>query len=357
MLKRRPLDKQVFDLRAHLDLVALGTVADIVPLVGENRIFVRHGLVELAATRRPGLVALKSVIGLEGKLSASDIGFKFGPRLNAAGRLDTARRSYELLVARKAGEAEELAGLLDDQNRERQGVEQEILAAALVQAAEFAEAGVMVLAGESWHPGVVGIVASRVMRMYHRPVFAIGFDDHGLGKGSARSIPGISLTAAIEACRHLLVKGGGHDMAAGISIEKDQVEAFRRAITEHVAATADPSVFVPVLAPDMVVGLAELNDGLLDAWETLAPFGQGFSEPLLVALGVEAAAPVRVLKEKHYKFSLRQGRGFCDAIWFQGALAGPLPPAPWDVVFTLEANEWNGRRSPQMRIKNLRSAR
>lgn len=355
MLKTRPLDRTVFDLKAHLDLVALATVADIVPLVGENRLLVRHGLAELARTTRPGLVALKQLAGLDGKLGAGDIGFRLGPRLNAAGRLDTARHAFDLLAAEDAASAEELAGLLDDQNRERQQLEQEVFQQALAQAEILGETPAFVLAGDSWHPGVVGIVASRIARHFHRPAFVIGFDDHGLGKGSARSIPGISLTAVIHDCRDFLVKGGGHDMAAGITILPDQVEGFREAVVARIAATADPAAFHPVVAPDAVARLDELNHELLDAWEMLGPFGQGFSEPLLVARGVEPASAPRVLKEKHYKLPLRQGRGFCDAIWFGAAARGPLPPPPWDIVFHLEANEWNGRRTPQMKVSALRS--
>ncbi len=357
MLKTRPLDKSVFDLRAHLDLVALATVADIVPLIEENRLLVRHGLAELGKTTRPGLVALKALVGLNGKPSASDIGFRLGPRLNAAGRLDTARHSYELLTSADAETATELAGLLDDQNKERQHLEQEVLAQALAQAELLGDCPAFVLAGDQWHPGVVGIVAARIMRQFHRPAFIIGFDDHGLGKGSARSIAGISLTDVISACKEFLVKGGGHDMAAGITIEHSRVEAFRLAVVDHIRRSADPDVFLPILAPDATVELAELNHHLLDAWEFLAPFGQGFSEPLLIARNVEPAAPPRILKEKHYKLSLRQGRGFCDAIWFGAAARGPLPEPPWDVVFHLDANEWNGRRSPQMRVQAIRHCR
>lgn len=356
LLKTRPLDRSVFDLKSHLDLVALATVADIVPLVEENRLLVRHGLAELARTTRPGLLALKKLAGINGKLAASDIGFRLGPRLNAAGRLDTARHAYDLLAAPDVPAADELADLLDLHNRERQQLEQEVFQQALAQAEILGDVPVFVLAGDSWHPGVVGIVASRIARHFHRPAFVIGFDDNRLGKGSARSIPGISLTSIIHACRHHLVKGGGHDMAAGITIQHGEVDGFREAVIRHVADHADPAVFHPVIAPDAVVRLEELNDDLLDAWEWLAPFGQGFGEPLLVARGVEPSNSPRVLKEKHYKIPVRQGRGFCDAIWFGGATRGPLPPPPWDIVFHLEANEWNGRRSPQMRVAALRAS-
>lgn len=356
LLKTRPLDRSEFDLKAHLDLVALATVADIVPLIEENRLLVRHGLAELGRTTRPGLVALKKIAGLNGKLAASDIGFRLGPRLNAAGRLDTALHAYDLLAAEDENTANELAELLDLHNRERQQLEQEVFQQALAQAEILGDVPAFVLAGDSWHPGVVGIVASRITRHFRRPAFVIGFDDNRLGKGSARSIPGISLTNIIHACRDHLVKGGGHDMAAGITIRHEAVEGFREAVLRQVAATADPSVFHPVIAPDAEVRLEELNDVLLDAWAWLGPFGQGFGEPLLVARGVEPASTPRVLKEKHYKIPVRQGRGFCDAIWFGGAARGPLPAPPWDVVFHFEANEWNGRRSPQMRVSALRSS-
>ena len=356
LLKVRPLERSAFDLKAHLDLVALATVADIVPLVEENRLLVRHGLAELARTKRPGLIALKKLAGLDGKLVASDIGFRIGPRLNAAGRLDTALHAYDLLAAQDETTADELAGLLDLHNRERQQLELEVFQQALSQAEILGDVPAFVLSGDSWHPGVVGIVASRIARQFHRPAFVIGFDDNRLGKGSARSIAGISLTDIIHQCRDHLLKGGGHDMAAGITIRHDAVESFREAVVRHVSATTDPSVFQPVIAPDAEARLEELNDALLDAWEWLGPFGQGFGEPLLVARGVEPSGTPRVLKEKHYKIAVRQGRGFCDAIWFGGAARGPLPPPPWDIVFHLDANEWNGRRSPQMRVSALRSS-
>ena len=356
MLKMRPLPKERLDLRAHLDLVALATVADIVPLVGENRTLVRHGLVELSRTGKPGLRALKRVAGLDGHLTAQDIGFRLGPRLNAAGRLDTARHAFELLAADDPATASDLADLLDAQNRERQQVEQAIVREAMALAAACAQEAAIVLAGDDWHPGVVGIVASRVARHFHRPAFIIGFDRAGLGKGSGRSIPGISLVGALQACREHVVKGGGHDMAAGITIERSRVEAFHRTLVAHIAATVDPGVFQPVLEVDARVGLAELDDALLDAWVRIMPFGQGFPEPLLAACRVEPAVTPRLLKEKHFKFTLRQGRALCDAIWFNAADRAPLPPPPWDVVFSLEANEWNGRRAPQMRVQALRAA-
>ena len=357
LLKLRPLPKERFDLKTHLDLVALATVADIVPLIDENRILVRHGLVELSRTSKPGLKALKAVAGLDGRLTAGDIGFRLGPRLNAAGRLDTARHAYELLAADTGAEASDLADLLDSQNRERQQVEQAIVQEAMARAGRHALDAAIVLGCDGWHPGVVGIVASRVARHFHRPAFIVGFDADGLGKGSGRSIPGISLVEALRACRDHLVKGGGHDMAAGITVERARFDAFREAVVAHIAASASPDVFQPVLAADAEVGLGELDSALLDAWNLLMPFGQGFPEPLLAACRVEPAAVPRVLKEKHVKFSFRQGRCACDGIWFNAADRTPLPPPPWDVLFALEANEWNGRRSPQMRVQSLRSSR
>jgi single-stranded-DNA-specific exonuclease len=358
MLKLRPLAKETYDLKSQLDLVALATVADIVPLLGENRIFVRHGLAEIARGRRPGLQALKAVARLNGNVRAPDIGFRLGPRLNAAGRLDSALHAFRLLVASEPGEAGELADLLDLQNRERQEVEQAIVREAMLQAAAAAAAGdlVIVLGGDGWHPGVLGIVSARVTRHFHRPSVVIGFDESGHGKGSARSVPGISLVAAIDACRAHIERGGGHDMAAGLSLSRTRFPAFKEAMAAAVAAQAEARHFQPLIEPDALARLAELDAPLLAAWELLMPFGTGFPEPLLLARALEAAWPPRLLKDKHYKFRFRQDGAECDAIWFNAAAEAPLPPPPWDVAFALENNEWHGRSTPQMRVVALRAA-
>jgi len=358
LLRARPLEREVFDLRRHLDLVALGTVADIVPLEGENRLLVRHGVDMLARTTRPGLVALKRLVGLNGSLVASDIGFRLGPRLNAAGRLDTAGLSCELLLTDDPARAVELADLLEQHNRERQRVEQAIVEQAMQMAVERVRAGdrVLVLAGEDWHPGVVGIVAARLMRHFHRPVVVIGYDEEGVGKGSARSIEGVSMVEALDHCRDHLLRCGGHAMAAGLSIHRDHVGAFTDAMRGYVAGVLDEEGMVPVLRPDLVVAPHEVNQDLLDAWNLLAPFGAGFPEPLLASRRVRPLREPMLIKERHYKFVFDDGGAGIDAIWFHGADHSPLPDPPWDLAFTVAANEWRGVVRPQMRVRALRAS-
>ena len=217
LLKRRR--NPALDLKDWLDVVAMGTVADLVPLTGENRTLVRKGLQQLAQSRHAGVAALKEVAGVTARPEAYDIGFKLGPRLNAAGRLDTAQVSLDLLMTRDAGQARLLAEELDGQNRNRQNLEQRIRdeAVGMLRALNGNLGKGIVLGSDDWHAGVVGIVASRVVKEFHRPSFVIAFDQEGVGKGSGRSIPGVSLVQALNACRDLLLAGGGHDMAAGLT--------------------------------------------------------------------------------------------------------------------------------------------
>ncbi len=359
MLKLRPDAVTRFDLKDQLDLVALGTVADIVPLEEENRLLVRHGLVRLAAGKRPGLAELKRLAGVNGRVGAQDIGFRLGPRINAAGRLDTATAACEMLLTKDHRRARELAEMLEVLNRERQLVERSITGQAMEAAAAQYAAGdkALVVHGEDWHPGVIGIIASRVMRRFHLPTVVIGFDDAGLGKGSARSIEGVSLVEALAACADMLVKGGGHAMAAGLTIEGGRIDEFARRFKEHIAATTDEAAFQPVIAPDLLVEPREVNHNLLAAWELLEPFGAGFPEPLLASVGLMPMSEPQVLRERHIRFVFDTGQaaGGVDAIWFNGATEGDLPEPPWDVAYQVQANEWQGVTRPQMVIRALRS--
>src|SRR4051812_8694784 len=233
LLKTRPV--QDFDLKSHLDLVALGTVADIVPLVNENRIFVQRGMLELAASKRVGVQKLMQVAAVRAPILAEHIGFRLGPRLNAAGRLATAEKALHILLTESEPEASELAAFLDAQNRDRQEVERRICAEAEERLAESFDAGrdaAIVLGSRDWHPGVLGIVASRLARKYHRPTILVGFDSTGVGKGSGRSIEGLSLVEALDLCAALLEKSGGHEMAAGLAIREENFEAFVVAFRE-----------------------------------------------------------------------------------------------------------------------------
>lgn len=360
LLKRRPC--RGFDLREHLDLAALGTVADLVPLAGENRLFVQRGLRELGRARRPGVRALLEVAGVGSPVRAAHIAFRLGPRLNAAGRLDSAQAALELLQTPDENRARTLASALDGHNRERQAVEQRTLLEAQAQLTARGEgwcerAAAIVVGAEGWHPGVLGIVASRLMRLHHRPTLVIGFDDHGLGKGSGRSIEGWSLVEALTGCAHLLEKFGGHEMAAGLTMRQEAFARFRADFEAAAARGLTPAHLQPRLRIDGEVSLAELDEEFLENHERLQPCGMGNAQPMLMARGVTPAGEPRVLKEKHLRLSLRQGSGGYarSAIYFNGA-AQELPKPPWDVAFHVEPNEYRGEVSLQLEVQAIREA-
>jgi single-stranded-DNA-specific exonuclease len=356
LLKRRP--NPDFDLRTHLDLVALATVADIVPIIEENRIFVRRGLTEIDRTTRPGLLELKSLSGVGSPVRSHDIGFKLGPRLNASGRLDTARASLELLLTRDPNRARLLANELDTRNRERQTLEQltrEEAEAQLLTLAPDDRAAGIVVGGRGWHHGVVGIVASRIVKQYHRPTVVIGFDETGLGKGSGRSVPGLSLVRAIAACRHLLEGGGGHDMAAGLSIREENLAAFREQFGAHMAAAATNGELQPKLRLDAEIGFRELDLSLLDSYELLRPFGNGNPQPVFLSRNVRLLAEPRVLKERHLRLRLDQDGVARDAMFFNG-VDHELPRPPWDIAYTIDRNDYRGAVSLTMSIQAVRKS-
>ena len=297
------------------------------------------------------------VAGVRPPIAAEHIGFRLGPRLNAAGRLTTAEKALRLLLTEDLSEAIALAAELDGQNRERQSVEREIVDAAEQRIAteNLAEAPAIVLGERGWHPGVLGIVASRIARKYHRPTIVIGFDDEGLGKGSGRSIEGLSLVAALGQCSDLLEKFGGHEMAAGLTIREEKLPAFAAAFQERCAALLSEEHLEPCLHLDAEITLRDLTWELLRWHELLQPFGQGNPQPLFLARAVESAAPPQVLKEKHLALRLRQNGRQQRAIYFGGA-ESPLPAPPWDVAFRISTNEYEGETRLQMQVEDLRSA-
>lgn len=356
LLKTRPLPD--FDLKSRLDLVALGTVADIVPLHGENRIFVHHGMRELGRSRRIGLRKLMEVAGVRAPISTEDIGFRLGPRLNAAGRLATAEKALRLLLASDESEATELATFLDLQNRERQTVEKQTFAAADEQiAAAFdpARDAAIVVGARGWHPGVLGIVASRLVRKYHRPAIVIGIDSEGIGKGSGRSIEGLSLVEALTRCDKWLEKYGGHEMAAGLTIREENLAAFSEAFRSAARELLSDEQLQPCIHLDHELTLAELNADLLEWHEALQPFGAGNAQPIFLAREVEPAIEPRVLKDKHLLLRLRQRNYRTRAIFFDGA-GETLPKPPWDIAFRVQAEEYEGERRLAVRIQALRAA-
>lgn len=354
LLKRRPLAG--FDLRTHLDLVALGTVADLVPLRDENRILVKSGLAQLAETRWVGLRELIEVSGLRPPFSPPNIGFGLAPRLNAAGRLGTAQDALELLLTDDAGRARTIAASLDAQNRERRGVEDDVLQQAEAQLAEWFDAerdAAIVVGAPGWHTGVIGIVASRLQKRFHRPTVVIGFDENGTGKGSGRSIAGLSLVAALSACGEFLEKHGGHEMAAGLTIQQAQFAGFRAAFLAHARTQLSAEQLQPRLRLDAELTLGEIDYELLDHHEALQPFGMNHPQPLFIARGVTLAGEPRVMKEKHLSLMLRQHGDEYRAVWF-GAAKDQQPPLPWDVAFQIERNEWQGNITPQIHIRAVR---
>jgi single-stranded-DNA-specific exonuclease len=349
------------NLRRHLDLVALGTIADVAPLVGENRILVRHGLQALTSSNKPGVQALKQV----GRLAAQaigprQVGFTLAPRLNAAGRLAAAQAGVELLLCDDTARAAELALYLDTVNRERQAVQAQIYEEA--KAAIEGEGGMegrwaIVLASERWHPGVVGIVASKLVEEYGRPAILIGLDGSA-GKGSGRSIATFHLYRALEACQQHLAGFGGHEHAAGIRIDRTQIPAFRDALNHIAGEQLMAGDGTPLLAIDAEVRLEEIDDALLDYMAQLEPFGEGNPPPVFVARGAEVVGePTLVGKEQqHLRLTLRQGNVFTHAIGFgMSKQLAQAKSSRLDIVFTPQRHEWNGRLERQLVLKDFRA--
>jgi single-stranded-DNA-specific exonuclease len=355
LLKTRPVD---FDLKSKLDLVALGTVADIVPLRGENRTLVQRGAIEIIRSMRPGLKRLIEVSGVRPPILTEDIGFRLGPRLNASGRLSNAEKSLRLLLTQDEAEAASLADFLDKQNRERQEVEKQICLAAEEQIArEFdpRRDAAIVLSARGWHPGVLGIVASRVSRKYHRPAIVIGFEENGTGKGSGRSIEGLNLVEALNRCSGSLQKYGGHEMAAGLTIRERDIGLFSEAFRCAARELLSDEDLQPCLRLDHELMFSDLNGEFLQWHEMLQPFGNGNLAPLFFAREVQAVAPPRLVNDKHLILRLRQHNYHRRAIYFD-ATDAQLPPAPWDIAFRIRADEYKGETVLGMQIQAVRKA-
>ena len=356
LLKARPLPG--FDLKSKLDLVALGTVADIVPLIDENRMLVQRGVIEIARTSRIGLKKLMQLAGVRSPILPEDIGYRLGPRLNAAGRLTTAEKSLRLLLTHDDGEAAALATELDQYNRIRQEVEKQILIAAVEmidkQFDPLRDAAI-VAGARDWHPGVLGIVASRIARKYHRPAIMIGFDQNGLGKGSGRSIDGLNLVEALTRCASTLDKFGGHEMAAGLAVREENFERFAEAFQSSARELLSEEALQRSLRLDHELPFTDIDVEFLRWHELLQPFGNGNPQPLFFARAVEPVAPPRVANEKHLIFRLRQGNRHRRAVYFDGA-ATEFPSPPWDVAFRIGVDEYDGETLVGMRIEAVRAA-
>ena len=346
-------------LDRRLDLVALATVADVVPLLDENRGLVAAGLKRLAVTSNPGLRALMTAARVDpATVDAGAIGFRLAPRINAAGRLGHPGTALELLLTDDRKEADRLAGELETLNRDRQAVEDRILREALAQVAEWPEAKQRcrgyVLAGEDWHRGVIGIVASRLVERFHRPVVLIaGGEEEWTGSG--RSIPAFDLHGALGACASLLGRWGGHRAAAGLSIRPENVEAFAEAFAARAAADLSEDDLAPVVHVDAVVRGTELTLDLCAELERLAPFGLGNPGVTLLAVGCELSELGAVGEGKHLKLAVRADGARSGAIAFGhgSQLDRYRRPVRYDVAFKLAANHWNGTVSPQLVVKRI----
>jgi single-stranded-DNA-specific exonuclease len=334
------------DLREYLDFVAVGTVADIVPLIEENRVLVRRGLRQLERSQWAGLRALIEVSQVTFPVTAQDVGFRLGPRLNASGRLGDAMRSLRLLQTDDRAEAVAIASELNRNNRERQTVELETFQQAEAQLQERydpARDWGIVLSGPNWHWGVIGIVASRLQKRYHRPTVVIGLNEEGLGKGSGRSIDGISLVRALRDCSEDLELFGGHDMAAGLNIRAERVDAFRRNFSRHVREQAgDGEVFQPALTLSGAISLPEVNEQLYRKFEELAPFGRMNPEPIFLFEAVKYTRPAYFFGRNHVKLFVRGDQDEIEAVGF-GLGTHDWSRPPTRLAGTLDWDDYHNR--------------
>jgi len=348
-----------FDLRPLLDLVALGTIADLVPLTGENRILVCAGLDWLNKTDRPGLVALKKVAETPALIGVYEVGFQLAPRLNAAGRLETAAAALELLLARDAAEAVPLAQQLDAHNRERQkierGIAEEVIGA--IRAKFNPETDFVIVEGHLlWHIGVVGIVASRVLQAFYRPAIILG-GEAGEWRGSGRSIAGFDLAAALRECDDLLVRHGGHAMAAGLSVLPEKVDLLRRRLNELARRALKLEDLQPPLRLDAEVGLDEINLESLGTLARLKPTGQGNPQVQFCARSLAHQRPLQRIgaQRQHVKMWVTDGAAICEAVWWNGGDAS-LPVGKFDLAFAPQVNEFNQHRSVQLKVLDWQPA-
>ncbi len=340
-----------------LDLVALATVADVAPLRGENRILVRYGLRLLGEGNNAGLRALVRSSGLDGKaITAGRVGFILAPRLNAVGRIGHGLRGVELLCAESEHEANSIARELEELNRRRQEMDRDTLEAAraMIERSGRIPTGIVV-AGEGWHPGVIGIVASRLVEEYARPVILIALEGDE-GKGSGRSIPAFDLHAGIGRCSDLLVRYGGHKAAAGVTIRREMVDEFARRFADVAESLLTPDDLVPELRVDLEIPLEDVTEDLEGLLRHFEPFGVGNPTPVFMSRGVSVAEPARLVGRDGLRLRLTNGSQGLDALgWGMGHLARQLQPGDSvDIAFRLERDEYRGVSRLQARLADIR---
>lgn len=340
------------------DLVAIGTIADIVPLTGENRIIVAKGLGVIERSYRPGLVSLLENAGIKGGINASAVAFGVAPRINAAGRMNTAETALRLLMTEDFEEAERLSDELARDNAARQSVENgisESIEAYFDENPDFRYDRVLVVAGDGWHPGVIGIAASRLVEKYGRPAIVLSVDEDGIARGSCRSIDGLSLYDALSYCSELLIQFGGHTLAAGFSVRKENIDAFRLKINEY-AAGLEP--FYPALNIDLRLNPVSITTDILDSLSILEPYGAGNPSPNFGLFDMEITSLKSIGADKHLRLTLAKGRQSVTAVYF----GQPLSTFPYnagdkvDIACRIEKNEFRGEVKVSLQIKDIRPA-
>lgn len=345
-------------LESLLDLVALATVADVVPLQDENRLFVREGLTRISRGARCGIRALKHVAGITRECSTGTIAFKLGPRLNAAGRLDEGMKGVRLLTTESEREAKGLAEELEQLNQARRELETDVMREASAQVESRELPGGIVLSSRGWHLGVVGIAAARIMERFHRPTIVIAMGENGIGKGSARTVDGFDLYQALTACRDLLIAYGGHPSAAGVTIREAQLPQFSERFSSIAETWIRDTQSVPMLHVDSELRLEDITLQLIREIGSLHPFGAGNPEPTFAVKGLDILT-ARVVGDKHLKMTVRQSGSLpFDSIGFgMKSLedCGLSMKTPIDVAFTPELNHWNGYDRIQLRIRDIRA--
>lgn len=345
------------DLNTLLEFACLGTVADIVPITGENRIIVKYGLIQLERTQNIGLKALIKVCGLEDKkLNTWEVGFKIAPRINAMGRLEDGRLVIELLLTQSQQEAEKIANILNEHNRKRQGIQEIILQEAIESTKDEQNKNVIVIASDNWHPGVIGIVASKIVDKYYRPTIIISLQN-GLGKGSGRSIPNFHLLNAIKYCKDLLESYGGHEQAVGLTILPDKIDEFRQRINEYVQKNLQKTNFTPSLQV-FEVSLKDINCQLINEIEDLlAPFGRGNPRPVFSTTSLDVLGVPMIVGNNHLKMKVQDSSALIlDTIGFNmgDRLNSIKNSASIDLSYTPQINIWQNRESVQLNIKDIK---
>jgi single-stranded-DNA-specific exonuclease len=358
LYRHRSLDPgPVYD---NLDLVAMGCAADIVPLVDENRVLVAHGLRKIQETQNPGLRALLRKLNLDGKqIGTSQLIFVLGPRINALGRMGSALEAVTMLTTEDSERAMEIADLLEEQNQLRRQVDERMYREAIQMVDEQVDLKAdkaIVLWSDDWHPGVIGIVASRIAERVHLPTVLISMEGDS-GKGSARSIPGFDLFSALSLCRPHLMSFGGHKYAAGLSVARENLPAFREALLNAAGELLDLDGMTPKLEIDDEITLNQIDTKLIEILKRFGPFGPLNTRPIMVSRGVEVVGNPAIVGKNHLRFKARQNGSVFDCIGYNlGHLTYRLTPGEsnLDMAYVIEENEWRGRTDIQLRLRDLR---